>query len=391
MLIKLSLILILSSVCQAANTYSVTITIASGEVSENLTDFPILLDLSDMPAGFWDEVKADGGDIRILDSGTSQIPQDLSRFDYYSKGGYVFFKDTVLTGSDNTWTINWGDAELDRLPNDNANGRDAVWSDYECVYTFGEDNADRTGNTDAVTATGDAQNFELTATLKTFTQDPHQGMTFDAANSVWYVINTNAIYKFNENFSSLLATNADPVGDVSTATGESLTHVGDGCLYGDYIIIPVNDYSAGSATTDYLCRFLKSDLSYDSSTDVSGNRTNLSGVCYNSDDGYLYTTYWDSMTHLDYWDPSDFSHEGTIELTNVTPFSECQGIEYWHKAFWLSSDAADEVYRCELDGYVQSTGLFGNTVAGENEGIAAYNDTLVILIDPDADDSYAEQ
>lgn len=55
--------------------YKAVITIPSGTVSTDLTDYRIMLRLSDMPAEFWDYVKSDGGDIRIKTTGVINYPR----------------------------------------------------------------------------------------------------------------------------------------------------------------------------------------------------------------------------------------------------------------------------------------------------------------------------
>ena len=53
----------------------VPFTVPSGKVGSNLTGFPVMVDLSEMPSEFWDHVAADGGDIRALE-GATELPID---------------------------------------------------------------------------------------------------------------------------------------------------------------------------------------------------------------------------------------------------------------------------------------------------------------------------
>ena len=369
-----------------------TLTIASGKVSSDLTDFPLYVDLSDMPAGFWAAVDDGGGNIRAYASdGTTELALDVVFCAKTAETGAAFVRvPTIAAASTTTVIIKTLTEGTAKAAPGSAYGRNAVWADYEAVYTFGDSNEDRTGNTVSIYADGDAINYTRT-TLHTFTQDAHQGLTFDHVNRKWYVFDTNAIYKFNEDFSTLDATNADPAGDANTDSGETaLDHICDGCVANGYLVVPINDYkgSGGAPTIAYIARFDLGTLALVDTFDISATRPEISGICW---DGSRYVSvHWDSMTVLDVWDTS-FVRISTITLTNVTPFLQAQGIEYWHGAYWVTSDSADETYRVEVSGYVQDTGLVGDTVTGNYEGISAYDDSLVVLIDPSAANSYARK
>lgn len=135
-----------------------TITIASGKVSSNLTDFPLYVDLSDMPSGFWDNVANDGSDIEVTDSGGTPIAFDLVYFDHSGQAGDLYFKaPSVLSGSSNTFDINVGDGATAPGTGDPL-GRDATWALFTPngrVY-HGRENVDRTGTGGAATLNGNA-------------------------------------------------------------------------------------------------------------------------------------------------------------------------------------------------------------------------------------------
>lgn len=377
---------VVASASEVPDTFELTI--ASATVGSDLTDFPLYIDLSDMPSSFWASVDNSGGNIRAYQSdGTTLIPIDVIYCDTYAQTGSMFVKTDIATGSDTVVVIKLLASGTAKLAVGDTNGRNAVWADYEAVYTYGDSNEDRTGSTVSVEAAGDANNFTR-STLHTFTQDPHQGMTFDHENRKWYVFDTNAIYKFNEDFTTLEATNSDPCGDANTDSGETaLSHLCDGCVANGYVVVPINDYAASVTTVGYIARYDLNTLALVDTFDITSVRKDISGICW---DGSRYVSvYWSSMTVLDLWDTS-FSNTGTITLTNVTPFIEAQGIEYWHGAYWVTSDSADEIYRVETTGYVQSTGLVGDTVQ-YYEGITGYDDSLVVLNDTSGGNSYARQ
>lgn len=124
-----------------------TLTIGSGEVGSNLTDFPVFVDLSDLSVGFWAGVAADGGDIRVTNSdGSVILPFDLVAINTGAETGVLFFKaPSVLAGSSNVFRVYY-DTGLSLLAANHPQGRNAVWRDYEAVHFFNSDLASHTAN-----------------------------------------------------------------------------------------------------------------------------------------------------------------------------------------------------------------------------------------------------
>jgi hypothetical protein len=144
-----------------AETYDVTVTVTSGTVSSDLTDYPFMIRLSDMPAAFWTHVAADGGDIRAYTPGDVQIPIDMAWIDTVAEDGVIFVRQTLANATDTSVVIKCGNG-LSLLPATDPNGRNAVWADYERVSLFRGDLVDRTGNADATMTAGSAS-YNLTS------------------------------------------------------------------------------------------------------------------------------------------------------------------------------------------------------------------------------------
>jgi hypothetical protein len=98
-----------------------------------------------MPAGFWSAVKSDGGDIRAYDASNTMIPHDLCTFATGSTSGILMVKKSLLTASSNVIKVMCGNAALSQLAVGNANGRNAVWSNFDWVAGFDGTTTDRTG------------------------------------------------------------------------------------------------------------------------------------------------------------------------------------------------------------------------------------------------------
>jgi hypothetical protein len=111
---------------------SATITVPSGKTASNLSNYPVYLRLSDMPANFWSAVSSDGGNIRIKQSG-SVIPFDVVVIDKVAKTGTIFFKaSTLASASSNIFTLDLTGGAL--LTSTDPNGRNAVWSAFDWVW-----------------------------------------------------------------------------------------------------------------------------------------------------------------------------------------------------------------------------------------------------------------
>lgn len=322
------------------NIYYVELTIASGEVASDLTDFPVYVDLSDMPAAFWTHVQQDGGDIRVFATdGTTQIPMDLVRIDYDDETGSLFFKRTVASGSNTVVRIYYGATGLDPLPVTDTYGRNAVWADYEQVLLFGETPYDRTGGSDVV-FTGTHRGLEVVATSPDLV-GVHDGISTDG--TYYYASGNNVIKKYDLTWAVVL-TNSDPAGD--TGIGGA-TQVGGHTYYNGKLYV-----SMGTQ----ISVFNASDLTHVQNFDISAQASSIDGICYNADDGFLYVINYTPGDVLYKYDPADGSYEGSITLSTALPLA--QGLGYWRSAFWISEDTGKKIYRVETTGAVAAGGVF---------------------------------
>lgn len=138
--------------------FSAILTVGTGTITADLTDFVTLVDLSDLPADFWNTVKPDGGDIRVQMAGDeTPVPFDLVTIDVDEQKGLLFFKASLASGSDNEFKVTAGDPELDGLPVGDAYGRNAVWSAYEFIAAG--NGTDRTGKGNDIQLLGSAGFF----------------------------------------------------------------------------------------------------------------------------------------------------------------------------------------------------------------------------------------
>lgn len=380
----------------AVATEGYTITITSGTVGSTLTNFPVMIDLAEMPISFWDDVRDDGGNIRAY-SGATQLPVDVVCVLPNAQSGTIWVKvPSIASAADTTFEIRLAAATELALDHDDTYGRHAVWADYEMVMLGGWDLANRAGGTYVMS--GDPETFErVTTAVWTFTEDPHQGIAWDEASGDIITFDTNALRRYNS-AGVLQVSNTDPSGDVETAEGSAtLGHVCDGCIVGNYLVVPINNYPTEDLA--FIATFDKTTLALVDTLDISATNADISSICYNPDTQRLVSVNWGGIASLKTYtintSTGAIAADSTITVTQSEgSLTWAQGIEYYAGAYWLVDDERDEVLRCELDGTLnRSAGLInvnpnGTSITGNIEGITRYLDGLAMLVDPDAASSY---
>lgn len=142
--------------------YRVKITVDNTQVDADLTDFPVYVDLSDLPAGFFTNVKSDGGDIRVTKTdGTTEVPREVVAISTGSSTGELHFKadGTLSSSADTDYYIYYGNAGASEPAASATYGRNNVWTDYYSVHHLQEDPSgsapqmlDSTGSYDGTSA-----------------------------------------------------------------------------------------------------------------------------------------------------------------------------------------------------------------------------------------------
>lgn len=121
----------------------VELTVSSSQVTgSNLTNFPVYVDLSDMPSEFFTNVQNDGGDIRITkNDGVTRLATEIVSIDTSASIGELhFLADTLSSASDTKFRIYCNANEtLSQPAADETYGRNAVWANYTGVWHLEED------------------------------------------------------------------------------------------------------------------------------------------------------------------------------------------------------------------------------------------------------------
>lgn len=108
--------------------FKISLTIYKTKVGGALTDYPVYIDLSLMPAHFWTHVKNGGGDIRIKTSADVECPLEVVSCDTSLHTGEVWSKLPSVSVTVNTvFYLYYGDPYKYAYGVTETYGRDNVW------------------------------------------------------------------------------------------------------------------------------------------------------------------------------------------------------------------------------------------------------------------------
>ena len=132
------------------------ITVDHTKVLGAVSDFPVFVDLSTLGSDFFQNVKTDGGDIRITTAdGKTELSREIVFVDSVAETGELHFKAPNLSPTvDTDFYIYYGNsAANDYLPTDPF-GRNAVWSNGFEMVSHLNNTTDATGKGNDLTANG---------------------------------------------------------------------------------------------------------------------------------------------------------------------------------------------------------------------------------------------
>ncbi len=139
--------------------YREMITINASEIDEDLTNFPVYLDLADFGSTFFTRINTDGSDIRITESdGVSEVPREIVSASTTLESGEVYFSAPTLSSTTNSvFYIYYGNALATDYAVTDTYGAENVWdSDFLAVYHMeSEDAVDSTSFDRDAVAVGD--------------------------------------------------------------------------------------------------------------------------------------------------------------------------------------------------------------------------------------------
>lgn len=150
-------------------SHRIEITVPAAQVDDDLTDFPVYIDLSLLGDHFWSNVNAQGDDIRVTDgTGTTELAVDLVSIATTTRTGELHFKaSTLASTTNNTFYLYYGNSLAEAVPEGSEFGSEAVWSNgYLAVYHLDEEVAGSGNNsvyTDSTRYDEDGDDFLVTS------------------------------------------------------------------------------------------------------------------------------------------------------------------------------------------------------------------------------------
>jgi hypothetical protein len=128
--------------------HRIVITVNSKEVAEDINNFPVYVNLADLPQSFFQNIKSDGGDIRITTGdGKTELPYELVAIDRDSQSGEMYFQAPKVTPSDNlNFYIYYGNDNAKSYDRSKDYGSEKVWMDYASILHASNNVKDSTAN-----------------------------------------------------------------------------------------------------------------------------------------------------------------------------------------------------------------------------------------------------
>lgn len=380
--------LLLSSAAAASGSGSgglseYTITVSAATVSADLTDYPLMVSLADMPAAFWTDVNSTGGNIRAYASdGVTMLPHDVTYIDKSRSLGRMYIKTNIATATSTTVRIHLTDPADTKLAVTDPNGRNAVWADYEVVWVFPETD-NRTGNAYTQDVGGlEPRTDWVSVDYHEFSNNPQQGIACDGTTAVT-TITTNELRRYAVgNLVTATATNINPVGDVNTDKGiATLNRVSDGCFISGELWVPVQQWPvSGGVPVEYFAKFNGTSLVYVSAINVSSTSRPHSSICYDGSANIYATDSTDGASIMRY------NTSGVLQetITLSTSVSQPQGITYVDGLLYIAcNDTNQATYAYQTDGTLIGE-VYRRPTIGNQEGLS-YDGTDLWTMDFDGD------
>jgi hypothetical protein len=111
-----------------------------GTQTANLTNFPVYVNLANMGANFFSNVRTDGGDIRVtLADEVTEVPRELVSINTSTQTGEFYFRANNLSNLTSTdFYIYFGNASAINPTDNSTYGKYNVWNDFVLVAHLNE-------------------------------------------------------------------------------------------------------------------------------------------------------------------------------------------------------------------------------------------------------------
>lgn len=129
--------------------YRIPITIASTSIDEDLSEFPVYVDLEDLPTEFHTNVLSTGCDIRMVEpDDATETAFELEFYDDTTDDGELYFMaDTLWSGHDTTFYMYYGSSTASCYGDTDTYGTENTWNaDYKMVIHMDASMTDSIGD-----------------------------------------------------------------------------------------------------------------------------------------------------------------------------------------------------------------------------------------------------
>jgi Domain of unknown function (DUF2341) len=116
----------------------VKLTISNSVVEDGVTDFPVYVNLADLPSSFFSSVQSDGDDIRITEvDGVTELPFELAGINTGLETGELHFKADLSTSTDSEFYLYYGNGSASGYAVTATYGARNVWTNgYSLRYAL---------------------------------------------------------------------------------------------------------------------------------------------------------------------------------------------------------------------------------------------------------------
>lgn len=314
--------------------------IPAENVSESLSNFPVRVELRDLPSTVWDDILTNGvGSIRVSQGG-SDVPLDVVWVNTTSRTGEVYALLSISSATDTSFKVYTEPGLTARALTDPL-GRNAVWAEYDFFLHGLDSSSDRAGKV-TVTPTGAVVSETLSGglepTLKFTSALFQQGVAVDPSGN---------LYASGGESNLLLAKTTSTgqvimmVENVRTEYGvpqnmASFNHVSGITWRNNEVYLLVEQYTNNPYNNQHVLVLDDSDLSFKRRYDISANLHEVSDICF-AGDGYAYISEYASSgtNRIHKYDPDTFAYVAAVTLP--VPVLGAQGITWDSGYFYMMS------------------------------------------------------
>ncbi|MEZ4104352.1 MAG: DUF2341 domain-containing protein [Candidatus Paceibacterota bacterium] len=202
----------------------IPVTIQSSQVTSDLTNFPVYVDLSDLGSFFFNSVQTDGSDIRITESdGLTELPYELVAIDTGGDTGELHFKASNISSlQDTTFYVYFGNPNVNGYSETDTYGSENVWTNNFLATYHLEENSAGTGNSglykDSTSNDEDADD-EINSTGKTGKLGKGQEIRSRETNPDDHILIPNTVLNGETDVTTSFWLNTSQTGDQALLSG----------------------------------------------------------------------------------------------------------------------------------------------------------------------------